>query len=66
MLSVPSIHSLVKTSAKVVRILEQKKPLTASWVFTDLLSNSPKHLPQFSPGYESMFYFLIETIKYKY
>ena len=35
---------------------------TAFRVFTDLLSNSPKRLPQFSPGYkdtENMFYFLI-------
>ena len=35
---------------------------SASWVFTDLLSNSLKRLPQFSPGYEgmeNMFYFLI-------
>ena len=33
---------------------------TASWVFTDLLSNSPKRSPWFSPGYEgteNMFYF---------
>ena len=44
-----------------MRILEQVKPSTASRVFIDLLSNSPKRLPQFSPGYEStenMFYFL--------
>ena len=37
------------------------KPLTASQVFVDLLSNSPKRSPQFSPGYEgmeNMFYFL--------
>ena len=37
------------------------KPLTASWVFTDLLLNSPKRSPQFSPVYEgmqNMFYFL--------
>ena len=36
--------------------------MTASQVFTDLLSNSPKHSPRFSPGYEgteNMFYFLI-------
>ena len=36
---------------------------TASRVFTDLLSNSPKRLPQCSPGYEGtqiMFYVLIE------
>ena len=36
----------------------------ASWVVTDVLSNSHKHLPRFSPGYEgteNMFYFLIET-----
>ena len=32
---------MVETSAKFVRILEQVKPLTASRVFTDLLSNSP-------------------------
>ena len=37
------------------------KPSTASWAFTDLLSNSPKHSPRFSPGYkgtENMFHFL--------
>ena len=37
------------------------KPSTASRVFTDLLPNSPKRSPRFSPGYEStenMFYFL--------
>ena len=28
------------------------KTSTASRIFTDLLLNSPKHLPQFSPGYE--------------
>ena len=42
-----------------MRILEQ----TSSRVFTDLLSNSPRHSPQFSPGYEgleNMFYFLIQ------
>ena len=34
---------------------------TASRVFTDLHSNSPKRSPRFSPGYEgreNMFYFL--------
>ena len=48
-----SLHSLLKTSAMFVRILEQVK--------TDLLSNSPKRSPRFSPGYEgteNMFYFL--------
>ena len=37
------------------------KPLTASWVSTDLLSNPPKRSPRFSPDYEgmeNMFYFL--------
>ena len=37
------------------------KPSTASWVFTNLLSNSPKCSPQFLPGYEereNVFYFL--------
>ena len=35
-----------------------------SRVFTDLLSNSPKRSPLFSPGYEgteNMFYFLNEA-----
>ena len=38
------------------------KPSTASCVFTNLLLNSPKCSPWFSPGYEgteNMFYFLI-------
>ena len=59
MLSVPPC--LLKTLAKFVRILEQVKTSTASRVFTDLLSNSPKHSPRFSPGYEgteNMFYSL--------
>ena len=37
--------------------------MTASRAFTDLLSNSPKRSPRFSPGYEgteNMFYFLSE------
>ena len=37
------------------------KPSIGSRVFTDLLSNSPKRSPPFSPGYEgteNMFYFL--------
>ena len=37
------------------------KRSTASWVYTKLLSNSPKCSPGFSPGYEgteNMFYFL--------
>ena len=41
------------------------KPTTASRVFTNLLSNSPKRSPWFSPGYEStenMFYFLINVL----
>ena len=40
------------------------KPSISSRVFTDLLSNSPKRSPRFSPGYEgteNMFYFLIVT-----
>ena len=49
-------HSLLKTSAKFVRIFKQ----VTSQVFTDLLSNSPKHSLRFSPGYEgteNMFYY---------
>ena len=45
------------------------KPSTASWVFTDLLSNSPKCTPRFSPGYEStqnVFYFLNKTFYWWY
>ena len=41
------------------------KPLTASRVFTDLLLNSPKNSPQFSPGYEgteNMFYFFNQSL----
>ena len=44
------------------------KPSTAYRVFTNLLSNSPKHLPWFSPGYEgmeNMFCFLIVIILIK-
>ena len=37
----PCLHSLMKTSVKLVRNLEQTKPLIASWVFTDLPLNSP-------------------------
>ena len=37
-------YSLEQTLAKYVRILEQVKPSTASRVFTDLLSSSPKRL----------------------
>ena len=69
----PCLHSLVKISAKFVRTLTKfvKIPAKfvrtldlrhlASWVFTDLLSSSPKRSPWFSPGYEvmkNMFYFL--------
>ena len=60
----PCLHSLLKTSVKFVRILEQVKTLyCASRVFTDLLSISPKRSPRdrFSQGYEcteNMFYFL--------
>ena len=48
-----------------MRILEQVKPSTVALVFSDLLSNSPKCSPRFSPGYEgkeNMFYFLNVTI----
>ena len=40
---------------------ENNQMMIASQVFTDLLLNSPKHSPQFSPGnegMENMFYFL--------
>ena len=46
-------------------VLEQVKTLTASRVFTDLLSNSPKRSTPFSPGHEgteNMFYFLSSII----
>ena len=52
---------MLSKPSKFVRILKQVKPSTVSRVFTDLLSNSPKHLSRFSPGYEStenMFYFI--------
>ena len=51
----------MKTSAKFVRILEKVKPTTASRVFTDLLSNSPKRSPRFSSVRlctANLFYFL--------
>ena len=41
---------------------------TASRVFTDLLSNSPKRLPRFSPGCEgteNMFYFFYKIIIFR-
>ena len=66
MLSVPLQPG--KNSAMFVRILEQVKSLDRSRVFTDLLSNSPKHSPRLSPGYEgteNMFYFL-NTKKYQF
>ena len=44
--------SLVKTSTKFVRVLEQLKALNFVSVFTDLLLNSPKRSQQFSPSYE--------------
>ena len=55
----PCLHSLLKTLAKFVRILEQVK----TWDATDLLLNSPKRSPQLSSGYEgkenmTLFYFL--------
>ena len=49
---------------KRLRVPSRRKPSNASRVFTDLLSNSPKSSPRFSPGYEgteNMFYFLIST-----
>ena len=67
----PCILSFSFNNKKLVRILEQVKPLTASRVFTDLLSNSPKRSPRFSPSYEgteNMFYFLNhpENVEGKY
>ena len=53
----PGFDSLVQTKANIWE--------TATLIFTDLLSNSPKHSPRFSPGYEgteNMFYFLIVNI----
>ena len=48
---------------------EKLKPWTVSRAFTDLLSNSPKRSPRFSPAYEgkdNMFYFLIvATLMYQ-
>ena len=49
-----------------VRQSSQARDSTEFRVFTDQLSNSPKHLPWFSPGYEGMeniFYFLNEEYK---
>ena len=48
----------VPSQTKFVKILEQAKTSTASRMFTDLLSNSPKRSPRFSQGFqgtESMF-----------
>ena len=58
----PCLHNLLKTSAKFVRIHEQ----VITDQIIDLLSNSPKRLPRFSPGNEgtkNMFYFL-KLLKY--
>ena len=46
---------------KTEKFSSKWKSSTASQVFTDLLSNSPKRSPRFLPGYkgtENMFYFL--------
>ena len=54
------LHSLVKNLAKFMRILEQVK--TSNCV-SDLLLNSPKSSPRFSPGCEGtekIFYFVTE------
>ena len=49
----PCLHSLVTNKAKVWdNSRAGEKPSTASWIFTDLLSNSPKRSPRFSPGCE--------------
>ena len=57
----------MKTSARFVRILKQVEPsMRLGFFFTDLLSNSPKRSPRFSPGSEgteNMFYFLNETLQ---
>ena len=48
--------------SRPVALLEGISLRSASRVFTDLLLNSLKRLPRFSPGYEGteiMFYFLI-------
>ena len=58
----------MKTGAKFDGILEQVKTSIASRVFTDLLSNSPKRSPRFSPGYEgteNMFYFFYKIIIFR-
>ena len=47
----PCLYTLIKTSAKFVRVVEQVR------VFSDLLSNSPKLSPQFT---KKIFYLLIE------
>ena len=41
-----------KTFQSLYKFSSRLKPSTVSWVFTDLLSNSIKRSPQFSPGYE--------------
>ena len=64
----------MKSNYKIIsqslwEFLSRWKLSTAPRVFTDLLSNSPKCLPRFSPGYEgtdNMFYFLnIEVSTWK-
>ena len=61
MFSVPSQPG--ENLGKVCENSQAGKPSTASRIFTDLLSNSPKRLPGFFLGYErmeNMFYFLTD------
>ena len=59
----PILYSLVKTSTKLVRILEQVKTIDCVSDFTYLLLNSPERSPRFSPGYEGMEKMLISYMK---
>ena len=56
-----------KTLQSLWELLRRWKPLTVSRVFTDLLSNSSKRSPWFSPGYESREHvlFLNEYVKHE-
>ena len=57
----PCLQSLLNPRQSLWEFSSRWKPSNPSRVFTDLLTNSPKRSPRFSPGFEgteNMFYFL--------